>query len=247
MYRQLSIMLLCLGASTCSLAGSTRIAVAANFTAPMEAITHAFEEQTGHTVSVSFGSSGKLFAQVQNGAPFDAFLSADTAKPEALVNAGLAIKESRFTYAVGTLALYGGDSTDAKRLLESGDYNKLAIANPRLAPYGAAAMETLQALGVADSAASKLVTGENISQTWQFVFTGNADIGFIALSQIIKGGTPPTGAWVVPGQLHSPIHQDAVLLERGKDNPASQSLLDFLKGDTAREIIQRYGYATVQP
>ncbi len=242
--RPVFLLLLGLSCSVYSSAESTRIAVAANFAAPMEAIVHAFEAQSDHRVSVSFGSSGKLFAQVHNGAPFDAFLSADSSKPEALIDAGMALADSRFTYAIGTLALFAGDGSDARARLQTGDYNKLAIANPRLAPYGAAAVETLQHLGLGDSARAKLVTGENISQTWQFVYSGNAALGFVALSQLIKDGSVPGGTWVVPGEMHTPIRQDAVLLTRGRQNPATVALLDFLQSDAANSIIQHYGYAT---
>ena len=240
--KTLTTLLLATLFSLNALGGETRVAVAANFTAPMKEIAAAFRKSSGHHINLSFGSSGKLLAQIQNGAPFDIFLSADTAKPAALLKAGQAVAGSDFTYAVGTLVLWSGGSDDARAILDSGHYRKLAIANPRLAPYGAAALQTLEKLGLAGSAKPKLVSGENIAQTYQFVASGNADIGFVALSQIIKNGRAPAGAWVVPAKLHTPIRQDAVLLSRASTNEAAKALIKFLRSDAATAIIRHYGY-----
>lgn len=226
-------------------ADQASLAVAANFTAPMQQLAEDFEKSSGHQLRLTFGSSGKFFAQIKNGAPFDVLLSADSAKPQALCDQGLAVKDTPFTYAFGSLALWSTQkSSDLKRRLEQGDYNKLAIANPRLAPYGAAAIEVLEHMQIIEAAKPKLVQGENISQTYQFVASANADLGFVALSQIIKDGKTPTNAWPVPAALHSPIEQNAVLLMRGKDNLAARALLNYLRSDAARAIIASFGYGT---
>lgn len=232
--------LLLIFASACANADQARVAVAGNFARPMQSITAAFEQATGHTLQLSLGSSGKLYAQIHNGAPFDVMLSADTAKPEQLVRAGQAVANSQFTYAIGRLVLWQPLGQDAKALLESGNFSRLAIANPRLAPYGTAARETLDALHLPSS--GKLITGENIGQTYQFVASGNASLGFVALSQVIDAGHLPQGAWLVPSSLHAPIRQDAVLLQHGVSNKAAKALLEFLRGDTAITIIRQYGY-----
>lgn len=224
----------------------TTVAVATNFTKPMEKLVADFEESTQHKVHLVFGSSGKLFAQIQHGAPFDALLSADTEKPAALVKSGKALADSRFTYAVGTLVLWSSDpDIDAQAMLQIQGYNKLAIANPRLAPYGAAAMEVLEQLGIEKSVESKLVVGENIAQTYQFVASGNAQLGFVALSQVMTDSTPGAGNnWVVPSDLHRPIRQDAVLLKRGENNAATTALLAYLRSQQASTTILKYGYGT---
>ena len=227
-------------------ADTVTAAVAANFTRPMQALADRFEAETGHQLRLSFGSSGQLFAQIQNGAPFDVFLSADQAKPEALIDAGDALADSRFTYAVGALALWSATANrfrDGEALLRSGDFNRLAIANPRLAPYGAAAMDVLDRLGLSEQLADQIVQGQNIAQTHQFVATGNADLGLVALSQIIDNGRVTSGsAWIVPTDYYHPIRQDAVLLNRAKDNTAAQALLAFLRSDTSQALIETYGY-----
>lgn len=223
-------------------------AVASNFTAPMKQIVAQFEERTGHDVTLSFGSSGKLFAQIQNGAPFQVYFSADQQKPEALENAGLAAPGSRFTYAVGSLALWSAtpgfvdeDYTPLKNL----EFRKLALANPKLAPYGIAAVEVLNALKLRETTKPKWVMGENIAQTYQFVDSGNADLGFVALSQVLDNGKLKKGcAWPVPAELHSPIRQDAVLLRRAQDNAGAKALLDYIRGDEAHGILRAYGYTT---
>lgn len=222
-------------------------AVAANFTAAMKDIVTQFEKNSGHKVILSFGSSGKIFAQIQNGAPFQVFLSADQEKPEALEQAGLSLKDSRFTYAVGTLALWSikaGFANDDVRL-KNGDFNKLALANPKLAPYGAAAVDVLESLQLKSATQSKWVMGENIAQTYQFIDSGNADLGFVALSQIIEKGKIKEGSsWIIPAELHRPIRQDAVLLKSAKDSAGAKALLVYLRTDEARDIIHSYGYTT---
>ncbi|MDO9309047.1 MAG: molybdate ABC transporter substrate-binding protein [Deltaproteobacteria bacterium] len=229
-----------------AMAAEVNVAVAANFTAPMKQIVAEFEKETGHKAVLSFGASGKFYAQIKNGAPFQLLLSADDEKPIQLVKDGLGVADSRFTYAIGTLVLWSPKAgfVDAKGdVLSKGLYNKLAIANPKLAPYGVAAMEVLTKQGLLSAITPKFVQGENISQTFQFVSTGNAELGFIALSQVMKDGKITSGsAWIVPGKLHTPIRQDAVLLSNGKDNAAARALLGYLKSDKAKKIIRTYGY-----
>ena len=227
-------------------AAEVNVAVAANFTAPMKVLAAEFAKDTGHRAKVSFGSTGKLYAQIRNGAPFQVMLSADDATPEKLEAEGLGVPGSRFTYAIGTLVLWSAKPglVDANvGVLRAGRYNKLAIANPRLAPYGKAAEEVLAGMGLLAGARAKFVMGENIAQTFQFAHTGNADIGFVALSQVMKDGKLTGGsAWIVPGRLHTPIRQDALILSSGKGNAAATALIDYLKTDKAKSIIRAYGY-----
>lgn len=222
------------------------VAVAANFAGPVQALAEAFADETGQTVQLSTGSSGQLFAQIRNGAPFDVFLSADQAKPAALIDSGDAVAESRFTYAIGALVLWSASANrfdDGQALLTQGDVERLAIANPRLAPYGVAAEQVLDHLGVSDSLAERLVQGQNIAQTYQFVASGNADVGLVALSQILDHGRVRSGtAWIVPMHYYAPIRQDAVLLTRAADNPQARAFLDYLRSDTAQAQIESYGY-----
>lgn len=222
------------------------VAVAANFTAPMKAIAAEFEKTTGHKVHLSFGASGKFYAQIKNGAPFQVLLSADVAIPVKLEQEGLTVPGSRFTYAVGTLVLWSArpDFVDDKgAVLSQGAFSHLSVANPKLAPYGAAAMETLDKLGLATTLQAKFVVGENIAQTYQFVMSGNAELGFVALSQVMKDGRIADGsAWVVPVGMHRPIRQDAVILASGRDNVAAAALLRFLRQPGAVAIIRSYGY-----
>lgn len=229
-------------------AEEAQIAVAANFTAPMKVIIERFEEDTDHRVRVSFGSTGKLYAQIKNGAPFEALLAADQKRPELLDVEGLGVPGSGFTYAIGTLVLWSADAgkvDDGPAVLKSGDFNKLSIANPKLAPYGEASIETLETLGLKTAIEPKLVMGENIAQTYQFVDTGNADIGFVALSQVMQDGEIVKGSgWIVPTEMHAPIRQDALILNSGKDNPAVTELFAYLKGEKAKAIIHAFGYET---
>ncbi|MBI5936593.1 MAG: molybdate ABC transporter substrate-binding protein [Betaproteobacteria bacterium] len=247
MHKFLSLLgLLAFGVSAHSHAAEVKVAVAANFTAPMQRIAAQFERDTGHKAQLAFGSSGKFYAQIKNGAPFQVFLSADDDKPAALVQEGLAAASSRFTYAIGRLVLWSAKPgyVDAKgEVLKGGGFTRLALANPKTAPYGAAAVETLARLGLLASVEAKFVQGENIAQTQQFIATGNAELGFVALSQAMQDGKIASGsAWLVPAALHAPIRQDAVLLDMGRGNPAASALLDYLKGDKARAVIRAYGY-----
>lgn len=227
-------------------AGEVRVAVAANFTAPMQEIVPLFEKATGHKVSISFGSTGKFYAQIKQGAPYDAFIAADTKTPKKLDADGLTVNGSRFVYALGTLVLWSAqpgvvDSQGA--VLRKGDFNKLSIGDPKLAVYGTAAQETLEGLGLWKALRPKLVKGDNITQAYQFVATGNAELGFIALSQITKGGKVTGGSWwIVPSHYYRPIEQSAVMLSGAKDAEASKAFLAFLKGPQAASVIRSYGY-----
>lgn len=227
-------------------AGEVHVAVAANFAAPMHKLAAQFERQTGHRALVSVGATGKFYAQIVNGAPFEVLLAADDTTPARLAREGRALANSRFTYAVGKLVLWsatpGYVDADGAALRRS-DLRHLAIANPKTAPYGAAAIETLKALGLYDRLRSKLVLGESIAQAHHFAASGNAQAGFVALSQVTVEGKLTSGsAWIVPARLHAPIRQDAILLEQGRDKPAAAALLRFLAGAPARGTIRQFGY-----
>jgi molybdate transport system substrate-binding protein len=239
----LLLMLLALPAR----AGSTNVAVAANFTETATAIAAAFKAATGHEAVLSFGASGALYAQITQGAPFDILLSADQERVRQTEEAGLAVPETRFTYAVGRLVLWSRDgrATLGDAALKAGGFRKLAIANPASAPYGGAAIETLRALKLYDGMKAKIVQGASIAQTFQFAATGNADMAFVALSQVIS--RTEGGRWLVPQTLHKPILQDAVLLRTGEANAAAKAFMAFLKGDDARFFIERQGYETQAP
>ena len=227
-------------------ANEVQVAVAANFAGPMARIGEGFEASTGHVLKLSAGATGKLQVQIAAGAPFDVLLSADEDAPRRLIDQGHAVPGSSFTYAVGRLVLWSAKPglVDAEgRVLAAKGFEHLAIANPKVAPYGAAAMKVLAARGLADTLAPKLVTGESIAQAYQFVASGNAELGFVALSQVQQPGKPVQGSyWQVPPSLHDPIRQDAVLLKHGENNPAAQALLAYLKGPAARTVIESYGY-----
>ena len=227
-------------------AAEVRVAVAANFSAPMQAIARAFEQETGHKAVLSFGATGTFHAQIRHGAPFQILLAADAATPLRLEAEGLGLPGSRFTYATGRLVLWSrqpGLVDDQGEVLRTGRYQRLALANPKLAPYGAAAIETLTRLGLLAALQPRIVQGDNIAQAYQFVATGNAPLGFVALSQVQQEGRIAQGSgWLVPASLHAPIRQDAVLLRTGKGQPAALALLDFLKGEQARAVIRRFGY-----
>jgi molybdate transport system substrate-binding protein len=227
-------------------AAEVHVAVAANFAAPMQKLAAQFESQTGHKAVLSNGATGKLYAQIVNGAPFDVLLAADDETPARLAREGKAVEASRFTYAIGKLALWSADPgyVDAEgRALARADLTHLAIANPKTAPYGAAAVEVLKALGQLERLQGRFVQGENITQTYQFAASGNAKAAFVALSQVFENGKLKSGsAWVVPSRLHAPIRQDAVLLDKGKSNPAADALLRYLKSEPARALIRQYGY-----
>ncbi|MFC6635673.1 molybdate ABC transporter substrate-binding protein [Microbulbifer taiwanensis] len=244
--RQLIVLLLSAVVSLQTVAEELTVAVASNFTAAMKEIATEFERASAHRVKLAYGSSGKFYAQIKNGAPFQLFFSADSAKPAALEKEGLAVPGSRFTYAVGSLALWSADPAllDARATaLKDGSFRKLALANPKLAPYGQAAVEVLRSLGLEGATRTRWVQGENIAQTYQFVASGNADLGFVALSQIVQSGSVGEGsAWIVPVDLYSPIRQDAVLLQRGIESAGAAAFLQFMGGDKARAIIESYGY-----
>lgn len=229
-----------------SRADEVQVAVAANFIQPMRQIAEMFKVETGHEAKLSFGSSGKLVAQISNGAPFEIFLSADADKPGRLLEQGLAVEGSAFTYAQGRLALWSAmtDYVDGEgEVLNTGDFRHLALADPKLAPYGEAAMQVLDSLQLTDKLQERFVQGENISQTWQFVKTGNAELGFVALSQIMANGEVTEGsAWIVPDERYSPVRQDAVLLKAGADNSAAVGLLRFLQSESAQTVIRSFGY-----
>lgn len=228
--------------ATPAVAGEATVAVAANFTEPAREIGAAFTRATGHQVTFSFGNSAQLLTQIGQEAPFHVFLSADEERPRKAVGDGLALAESRFTYAVGKLVLWSTDPAlvTGETTLKQGAFGKIAIANPAAAPYGQAAVETLKALGVLEALQPRIVQGNTIAQAFQFVETGNAELGFVALSQVI--GRSDGSRWLVPQSLYRPIRQDAVLLARGKDNEAARAFLAYLRGPEARAVIERFGY-----
>jgi molybdate transport system substrate-binding protein len=226
-------------------ADEVTLAVAANFTAPMKQIAAEFEKDTGHKVLASFGSTGKFYAQIKNGAPFEILLSADEETPAKLSKENLAVPGSQFTYAVGKLVLWStkpGLVDSAGSILKKGGFEHLSVADPKLAPYGAAGMETMKALGVLEAVQTKIVTADSITQAYQFISSGNAELGFVALSQVLKEGKIEGSSWLVPSNLYSPIRQDAVILEKGKGQPGAAALLKYLKSDKAKAIIRSFGY-----
>ncbi|MBZ8132874.1 molybdate ABC transporter substrate-binding protein [Afifella sp. IM 167] len=235
---------LVLSGAQAALAADTNIAVAANFTEAAKEIAAAFKEKTGEAAILSFGSTGQLYTQISQGAPFEIFLAADDARPVKAVKEGYGVEGTEFTYAIGKIVLW---STDAgliagEETLKAGDFDKLAIANPQTAPYGAAAVEAMKAIGVYAALEPKIVQGNNIAQTFQFVQTGNAELGFVALSQI--AGKSEGSRWEVPADLYTPIRQDAVLLKKGEESSGAKAFLDFLRGPEAGAIIEKYGYGT---
>lgn len=227
-------------------AGEVGVAVAANFTAPMQKIAQAFEQETGHKAVLSFGSTGSLYVQIKNGAPFQAFLAADEETPLRLEKEGLAQAASSFTYATGKLVLWSrqpGLVDNKGDILRSGKFQRIALANPKLAPYGAAAVETLTQLGLLPALQPKIVQGDNIAQAYQFIASENAQLGFVAMSQVVVDGKLIQGsAWVVPAALHAPLAQAAVVLGKGSDNPAAVAFMRFLRSDRAKAIIRSFGY-----
>ncbi len=224
-------------------AGQTQVAVAANFTEPAKEIAALFKAKTGDEALLSFGASGNFYTQISQGAPFQVFLSADADRPKAAVDGGFAVADSRFTYAIGKLVLWSKslDVSQGGATLKANAFAKLSIANPKAAPYGAAAVEAMKALGVYDAIEPKIVQGASIAQAFQFVDTGNAELGFVALSQL--SGVTAGSRWLPPQSLYSPIRQDAVLLKTGADDEASKAFIAFLKGPEARAVIERYGYS----
>jgi molybdate transport system substrate-binding protein len=245
-FARLSLALAACLATHAALADEVQVAVAANFTAPIQAIAKDFEKDTGHKLVASFGATGQFYAQIKNGAPFEVFLAADDSTPAKLEQEKAVVPGSRFTYAIGKLALWSPKDgyVDAKgEVLKKGGFQHLSIANPKTAPYGLAATQVLDKLGLKDKLTGKIVEGQNIGQAYQFVSSGNAELGFVALSQIYKDGKVTAGsAWIVPADLYEPIRQDAVILEKGKDNAAAKALVDYLKGPKAAAVIKAYGY-----
>lgn len=227
-------------------ADTVSVAVASNFTAPMQVIAQAFAQDTGHKAELSFGATGKFYAQISHGAPFGVLLAADDKTPAKIATEGKGVANSRFTYAIGKLVLWSKQADyvdDQGAVLKKSDWQHIAVANPKLAPYGLAAEQTLSKLNLLDSVQPKFVQGENIGQTYQFVASGNAPLGFVALSQVMQDGKITEGsAWIVPSDMHAPIRQDAIVLNAGKDNVAAQALMQYLQGDKARAIIKAYGY-----
>ncbi|MCH5487824.1 molybdate ABC transporter substrate-binding protein [Pseudomonas syringae] len=241
-----SVLAFAASAAAYASADEVQVAVAANFTAPIQAIATDFEKDTGHKLVAAFGATGQIYTQIKNGAPFEVFLSADDTTQAKLEQEGDTVKGSRFTYAVGTLALWSAKDgyVDSKgQVLKTNQYQHLSIANPKTAPYGLAATQVLSKLGLTEATKAKIVEGQSITQAYQFVSTGNAELGFVALSQIYKDGKLTSGsAWIVPDDLHDPIKQHAVILNKGKDSAAAKALVEYLKGPKAAAIIKSFGY-----
>jgi molybdate transport system substrate-binding protein len=233
-------------AAGAALGDEVQVAVAANFTAPMQKIATEFEKDTGHKAQLIFGATGRFYAQIKSGAPYEVLLGADSETETKLVNEGSAVAGSQFTYAIGKLVLWSarpGIVDDKGAVLKSASISHVAYCNPALAPYGAAAVEAMKSLGVFVPLQPKLVEGESIAQAYQFVVSGNAEIGFVALSQVYKDGKIPEGSvWVVPANLYSQIRQDAVILDKGKGHAAAIDLIKYLKSDKAKAVIRSYGY-----
>lgn len=239
-------LLLCLALASAAHAAEVQVAVAANFAVPMARIGQAFSAATGHTLKATAGATGKFYAQIAAGAPFDVLVGADDETPRKLIDQGLAVAGSSFTYAIGKLVLWSaqpGFVDDQGAVLATGRFKHLAIANPKVAPYGAAALQVLQARGVLNAVTPGLVTGESIAQTYQFISTGNAELGFVALSQVAVPGKASLGSyWLVPPTLYGQIRQDAVLLKTGQNNAAATALMSYLKSEPARRLIESFGF-----
>lgn len=235
-----------LSATSNARAAEVTVAVAANFAGPLAKIGEGFTAATGHTLKVSAGATGKFYSQIIAGAPFELLIAADDETPKKLIAEGQAVAGSNFTYAIGKLVLWSaqpGFVDDQGAVLASGRFKHIAIANPKIAPYGQAGLQVLKARGLSDAVTPKLVTAESIAQAYQFVATGNAELGFVALSQVAVPGRPTPGSyWAVPANLYGEIRQDAVLLKAGADNPAAKALLDYLKSDAAKKLIREFGY-----
>lgn len=245
-YKSVLVFMAACGLPLGVFAAEVSVAVAANFAAPMKKIAQDFERQTGHRATLAFGSTGQFYAQIRNGAPFGIFLAADDETPARIEREGLAVAGTRFTYARGRLVLWSkrpGLADDQGEVLRSGKFDKIAIANPKLAPYGAAAMDVIEKMGLTAVIRPKVVEGSNIAQVFQFLASENTPLGFVALSQVVEDGQVKGGsAWVVPATMHRPIRQDAVLLNSAKGNVAADALMKYLRGDQARAVIRSYGY-----
>ena len=241
-----SVACICLFVATAAQADNIAVAVASNFTAPMKDVAAQFEKDTGHVVKISSGATGKFYAQIKNGAPFEVFLSADDTTPIILEKEGFAVIDSHFTYATGKLVLWSakaGFVDDQGAVLKQGNFSYIALANPATAPYGEAAIAVMKKMGLLAMLQPKFVQGENISQAYEFVSTGNAELGFVALSQVYKDGKITSGsAWMVTPSLYPPLQQAAVLLNKGKEKPAAKALLEYMKSEYAKNIIRSYGY-----
>lgn len=230
---------------TPAFAESVLVAVAANFVPPFREIAIEFETATGHNIRVATGSSGNFYSQIKNGAPFDVFFSADAERPKLLEDEGFGVKNSRLTYAIGRLVLWSpnADLVKGEETLRTKTFKHLAIASPKTAPYGVAAMQVMQKLELWDTLQPQIVMGESLGQTIGFIESGNAELGFVALSQVLDPKIKGKGShWDVPTNLHEPIKQDVILLTKGKDNPAATTLMAFIGGPQAKAIIERYGY-----
>lgn len=239
-----SLIVVYLGSAFTS-AEEINVAVASNFNAPMKMLVKEFESLSKHQVKLSFGSSGKIFAQIRHGAPFHVFFSADQTKPIALENAKLVKPGSRFTYATGALALWSsreGFLEEPQARLQTGDFNRLALANPKLAPYGTAAVQVLESFQAREITQKKWIQGENIAQTFQFVASGNADLGFVAVSQILQNQGAGGSHWIIPTAFYEPIRQDAVILKNAETNQAAIAFVEFIKQAKAQQIIESFGY-----
>ena len=244
--RHLSILILSWLSIATSRADEVSVAVAANFTGPMQIIATLFERDTGHKASLAYGATGKFYAQIANGAPFELLLAADDETPARLIREGHGVAGSAFTYAIGKLVLWSADPKliDAKgEVLKNGSFKHIALANPKTAPYGTAALQAMNKLGLGELLKPRFVQGENISQTQQFVATGAAELGFVAYAQVIRNGQIAAGSgWVLPSDLYDPIRQDALVLSKGRDKPAALALLSYLKGEKAQAVIKSFGY-----
>ena len=245
-FRVVALTFLVAAISVSAHAGQAQVAVAANFAEPIKAVAAVLEKTTGHKVVVTLGSTGKLYAQIKNGAPFDVLLAANTEAPLQLEKDGLTKAGSRFTYATGKLVLWSADAArvDAKgEVLKSGSFRKIAYASPKVAPYGEAAVQVMEKMGLAAALAPRLVQGESIGQAFSYIYTGNAELGFVALSQVLEGGKLKSGSmWLVPQAMYAPIRQDAVVLSRGAANPAAQALVALMRSPNIKDLIRSYGY-----
>ncbi len=250
MIRLLLFATLILAAVAPTLADTVHVATASNFSQPLRLLAQAFEKKTKYRVRISNASTGKLYAQIKHGAPYHLFLSADQRRPEKLEQEGLAIPGSRFTYAVGQLVLWAPQQPfqeqplqdEAKALISQPDLRRFSIANPKTAPYGAAARQTLKAMGLWKPLQGRLVRGENIAQTFQFIASRAAEMGLVAYSQLSEEAKSTGYHWVVPQALYDPVRQDAVLLKRGAENPAAKAFHTFLQSGSARALIHTLGY-----